>query len=127
MGKVMSAIKDQIDLKGVNEYLKVKTPEEVISWALSIADRPIVTTNFRPYAAVILHAVASVKEDVNVIWCDTGYNTRNTYLHAEDLVNQLSLNVSVYVPKQTSSYRDAVLGIPEVGTKEHDVFTDQVK
>ena len=127
MGKVMNAIKEQIDLQGVNEYLKGKTPKEVISWALSIADRPIVTTNFRPYAAVILHAVASVKEDVDVIWCDTGYNTRNTYLHAEELVNQLSLNISVYVPKQTSSYRDAVLGIPEVDTKEHDVFTDQVK
>ena len=123
----MSAVKEKIDLKGVNSYLADKSPDEIISWALSVADRPILTTNFRPYAAVILHAVASVKKDVNVIWCDTGYNTRNTYLHAEELIQQLSLNISVYVPKQTTSYRDAVLGIPEADTKEHDIFTEQVK
>ena len=50
-------------------------------------------TNFRPYEAAILHAVNSVKAQISVIWCDTGYNTPQTYKHAEQVIKDLDLNV----------------------------------
>ena len=62
-----------------------------------------------------------------MIWCDTGYNTRNTYKHAEVLIEQLGLNIDLYVPKQTSAHRDVVLGIPNVDDEKHKLFTEQVK
>ena len=62
-----------------------------------------------------------------MIWCDTGYNTPNTYRHAEEVIDLLVLNVDLYVPKQTSAHRDVVLGIPQIDDPKHKVFTEQVK
>ena len=114
-------------IHALNAQLKGIPPEEIISWAISLGNRAIVTTNFRPYEAAILHAVTDVKKDIPVIWCDTGYNTPNTYRHAEELIATLGLNIKLYVPKQTVAYRDAVMGIPDIDDPRHDAFTEQVK
>ncbi|MFD0860733.1 phosphoadenosine phosphosulfate reductase family protein [Sungkyunkwania multivorans] len=116
-----------INIEEINDQLKAKSPEEIIRWALSIAQRPVVTTNFRPYEAAILHATTSVKENIVVIWCDTGYNTPNTYKHAEQLIEQLDLNIDLFVPKQTTAHRDTVMGIPHIDDPIHKEFTYQVK
>jgi len=116
-----------INLEDINNQLKNKSPKEIIQWAISVAKRPVITTNFRPYEVAILHAVTAIKNDIKVIWCDTGYNTRNTYIHAEELIKKLDLNIHLFVPKQTTSHRDVVLGIPEVDTPEHKLFSEQVK
>lgn len=117
----------QFDLEEINNNLRGKSPREIMAWALSIAERPVVTTNFRPYEAAILHACVQEQPDIKVIWCDTGYNTPDTYRHAEELIGQLSLNVYLYVPKQTAAHRDVVLGIPDIDDPKHQVFTEQVK
>ena len=114
-------------LPAVNASLAEASPEDVIRWALQQAERPVLTTNFRPYEVAILHAVTRQAPDVPVVWCDTGYNTAFTYRHAEDLIGRLGLNVKLYVPAQTSAHRDVVMGIPEVDTPEHAAFTEQVK
>ena len=63
-----------------------------------------------------------------VIWCDSGYNTNATYRHAESLIADLKLNVSLYVPQQSVAHRNVVMsGIPEIDTDMHIVFTQQVK
>lgn len=123
MGEIMR----DLDLKQINEDLKEKSPEQIIAWALSIAKNPLVTTNFRPYEVAILNACTQVDPELKVIWCDTGYNTPQTYKHANELINSLELNVHLYVPKQTSSYRDAVMGIPQIEDPNHVIFTEQVK
>jgi phosphoadenosine phosphosulfate reductase len=117
----------QIDIDNINQKLKDKTPQEIVNWAIGIAKNPLVTTNFRPYEAAILHLVSNQKKDIKVIWCDTGYNTPNTYKHAESVINTLNLNVKLYVPKQTVAHRDVVLGIPDVNDPNHKLFTEQVK
>lgn len=115
------------NLEQINKDLRKKSPLEIILWAMSISNHPVVTTNFRPYEAAILHAVTRIKKDLKVIWCDTGYNTPQTYSHAETVIEQLSLNVHLYVPKQTTAHRDVVLGIPQVDDPNHKLFTEQVK
>lgn len=117
----------QLDIDKINSDLKGKSPLEIIKWAISIAENPVVTTNFRPYEVSILHAVTQIKKDIKVIWCDTGYNTPNTYRHAEELIEKLNLNVKLYVPKQTSAHRDVVLGLPDIDNPKHKLFTEQVK
>ena len=77
MGKIMS-----LHLEQINQELKDKTPLEIISWAISFAKKPVITTNFRPYEVAILKAVTEVQKEIKVIWCDTGYNTPQTYKHA---------------------------------------------
>lgn len=114
-------------LRSLNAQFKGIPPEEIISWALSIGKRPVVTTNFRPYEAAILHAVTEVKQTIPVIWCDTGYNTPNTYRHAETLISSLGLNLHLYVPRQTAAHRDALMGVPDIDDPRHAEFTEQVK
>ncbi|WP_459744038.1 phosphoadenosine phosphosulfate reductase domain-containing protein [Polaribacter sp. OB-PA-B3] len=122
MGKIMN-----LDLDKINEKLKDKSPKEIISWAISIAKNAVITTNFRPYEVVILNAVTEIKKDIKVIWCDTGYNTVQTYKHAEDLIKKLNLNIQLYTPKQTAAHRNVVLGVPSVDDPKHAEFTKQVK
>tara|TARA_B110000483_G_C17863458_1_gene415063 strand:+ start:29 stop:637 length:609 start_codon:yes stop_codon:yes gene_type:complete len=116
-----------MDIEKINIELANKTPSEIVQWALTNAQAPILTTNFRPYESTILHLVTKVDPEIKVIWCDTGYNTSNTYQHAEELIELLALNIKLYVPKQTVAYRDVVLGIPQVEDPKHQLFTEQVK
>ncbi len=122
MGEIMS-----LDLDKINKDLKGKSPAEIISWAISFAKNPVITTNFRPYEVVILKAVTDVKKDIKVIWCDTGYNTVQTYKHAEEIIEKLNLNIQLYTPKQTAAHRNVVLGVPSIEDPKHVLFTEQVK
>lgn len=116
-----------ITIEQINCKFKNARPHEIIRWGLSVARNPLVTTNFRSYESAILHAVSIEKNDIKVIWCDTGYNTPQTYRHAEKLIRKLNLNVHAYVPKQTVAHRNIFLGIPTIDDPKHKVFTEQVK
>jgi phosphoadenosine phosphosulfate reductase len=112
----------------INKNLKKKSPGEIIKWALKQGKNPIITTNFRPYEAAILHACVIKMPSIPVIWCDSGYNTNATYRHAETLVAALDLNVSLYVPKQSTAHRSVVMsGVPDIDSELHKEFTRQVK
>ncbi|MGB2273500.1 MAG: phosphoadenosine phosphosulfate reductase family protein [Flavicella sp.] len=127
MGKIMALNYTEKQLQEINASLSGKTPEEIVSWALGVAKKPLITTNFRPYEGSILHLTTSQLKDLDVVWCDTGYNTPQTYRHAEALIQQLNLNVHLYVPKQTAAHRDVVMGIPQIEDPQHKIFTEQVK
>ncbi len=72
------------EIAEANEVLREQSPLEVIEWAIGRADsRAIVSTNFRPYEAVILHLVTQVQPDIPVLWVDHGYNREATYQDAE--------------------------------------------
>ena len=104
-----------------NKQLRDKSPVEVIKWAIGQADgRAILSTNFRPYEAVILHLTTQVQPDIRVLWVDHGYNREATYKHAEELERLLNLNIKAFVPKHTTAYYDAIHdGVPEA-TEENE-------
>lgn len=111
-----------------NAQLQGKSPEEIAAWAFSVAKNPVVTTNFRPYEASILHLLTQIRPDVRVLFVDSGYNTLATYKYAQKLIKDLNLNVKTYVPAQTRAFRDAQMGgIPDVDSPLHEAFTEQVK
>ncbi|MDP5157298.1 MAG: phosphoadenosine phosphosulfate reductase family protein [Flaviramulus sp.] len=111
----------------LNIQYKKALPNEIIKKAFELSNEAVVTTNFRPYESAILHAVSNVNSKIPVVWCDTGYNTPQTYKHAEVLIADLGLNIFLYVPKQTVAHRDVVMGIPSIDSPEHSLFTEQVK
>jgi phosphoadenosine phosphosulfate reductase len=56
------------------------------------------------------------------------WDTDATYKHAETLISELSLNISLYVPRQSAAHRNIVMGgIPDIDSDLHSIFTDQVK
>ena len=76
-----------------NKQLRDKSPVEVVEWAIGQANgRAILSTNFRPYEAVILHLTTQVQPDIRVLWVDHGYNREATYKHGEELEKLLNLN-----------------------------------
>lgn len=116
------------ELENLNRQWKDNSPAEIIQEILNTCENPVVTTNFRPYEVAILHACSTIDPTIKVIWCDTGYNTPNTYDHAREVTGLLQLNVKLYVPLETVAYRDAYFnGIPEVDSLLHQEFTRQVK
>ena len=104
-----------------NETLRDKSPREVIEWAIGQTEgRAIVSTNFRPYEAVILHLVAQVQPDIPVLWVDHGYNREATYKHAEELRKLLNLNIHAFVPQLTVAHYDTVHGGMPEPTEENE-------
>jgi phosphoadenosine phosphosulfate reductase len=94
-----------------NADLRAKSPLEIVRWAVAQAGgRAIVSTNFRPYEAAILHVATQAQPDIPVLWVDHGYNRPATYKHAEALRVQLGLNLKPYLPKLTAAHRDAIHG-----------------
>ncbi|HLS12527.1 MAG TPA: phosphoadenosine phosphosulfate reductase family protein [Flavobacteriaceae bacterium] len=110
-----------------NNKLNNMSPSAIVEWALKQAKNPVITTNFRPYEVALLHLITQIEPDIKVIWCDTGYNTKATYNHAKELIERLKLNIAIYVPKQSVGFRNVTLGIPEVNTEAHKLFSEQVK
>jgi len=99
----------------INAQLRDKTPAEIVRWAIARSHgRAIVSTNFRPYEAAILHLCVSVQPGIPVLWVDHGYNRPATYRHAEALRDRLQLNLQLYLPRLTPADRDALHGaIPD--------------
>ncbi|MDO5650509.1 MAG: phosphoadenosine phosphosulfate reductase family protein [Moraxella sp.] len=125
---MLKTLVNENNLADYNATLHGKTPSEIVQWALSIASNPIITTNFRPYEASILHLISQIQPNIQVLFVDSGYNTEATYRYAQDLIKQLNLNVITYIPAQTRAFRDVALGgIPNVDSPLHDEFTEQVK
>lgn len=117
-----------IDLTAANAAVADKSPQEIIAWAIAQADNPVVTTNFRPYESVILHMAVQAKPDIRVLWVDSGYNTSATYRFAEQVIQDLNLNVEVYIPRETAARRNVLMkGIPDIDDPLHEEFTRQVK
>lgn len=103
-------------------------PQDIVRRALSLARKPVISTNFRPRSAAFLHLVTRLAPDIPVLWVDTGYNTPATYRYAEEVTRTLGLNLKVYSPLVTSARRHAVLGgVPALDDPAHGAFTQEVK
>jgi phosphoadenosine phosphosulfate reductase len=107
-----------------NAELRNQSALDIVKWAIAQANgRAIVSTNFRPYEAAVLHLAVQALPGIPVLWVDHGYNRPATYKHAEALRQQLKLNLKPFLPKMTAAHRDAIYGeIPstddEAGLKQ---------
>lgn len=116
-----------INIEEANAQLISKKPHEIIDFALRMSRNAVVTTNFRPFEGAILKAVSEIAPDISVIWCDSGYNTKETYLFADELINKYKLNLDTFLPIKSRAHRDATIGVPEIYDPAHDSFTKELK
>ena len=109
------------EIAQVNAALQDQSPLEIVRWAIAqAAGRAIVSTNFRPYEAVVLHLATLAQPDIPVLWADHGYNRAATYRHAEELTRLLHLNLKLYVPRMTAAHYDATRGGAPEPTPENE-------
>ena len=119
----MSPLPTPEQINSWNQELRGKSPLEITQWAIDLSrqagGRAIVSTNFRPYEAVVLHLATQAQPDIPVLWVDHGYNRTATYRHAESLRTLLDLNLRAYLPLITPAHRDAIDGpIPSIEDEE---------
>jgi len=117
----------KLDIKKLNIELRDKTPEEIADWALTLTDSRIVTTSFGVYSAVLLNTFSKRDKNIQILWCDTLFNTPHTYEHASNLIEKFQLNVKKYIPLECKEFIDEFLGLPEADSPKHIEFTEIVK
>jgi phosphoadenosine phosphosulfate reductase len=108
------------DLLALNARFRTSSPADILGWAVGHAPgRALVSTNFRPYEAALLHAATRISPDIPVLWVDHGYNRPATYRHAELLRSLLGLRLHTYLPRLSAAHRDALHGpIPSPDDEE---------
>jgi phosphoadenosine phosphosulfate reductase len=118
----------ELDIAQINQDLKTQTPEDIIRWALSLQKKTIMTSSFGYNSGVSLHMLASIDNSVPVVWVDSGYNVKDAYKVAEELMQTLHLNMHIYNPLMSAERRTAIMGtIPSIDDEHFDEFTRQVK
>jgi len=99
------------EIKRLNDAWRELPAGEVVRRALQLAPgRAVLSTNFRPYEAVLLHLATQVAPQLPILWVDHGFNRPATYRHAEDLRRRLELNLQTFVPRRTAASYAAVHG-----------------
>lgn len=117
-----------LDLRQINEQLRNQSPQSIIRWALSLKKTAIMTTSFGYNSAVSLHLLHETAPEVPVVWVDSGYNVKDAYLVAEQLMADLNLNMHVYNPLMSAERRNAIMGgIPSIEDEHFDAFVEQIK
>lgn len=115
------------DLEHINAELG-RNAQGLVDWAVGLNQRAIITTNFRPFEAVILHMVTRSSAAVPVVWMDNGYNTEATYRFADEVTQLLKLNLHIYLPRRSRAHREALQGAtPALDDPRHAAFTEEVK
>ena len=116
-----------MDLTHINATLG-HNAQGMVDWAVGLNQTSIITTNFRPFEAVILHMVTRANPRVPVVWMDNGYNTEATYRFADEVTRLLKLDLHIYLPRRSRAHREAVEGAtPALDDPRHAAFTEEVK
>ncbi|GAB9463586.1 hypothetical protein Gpo141_00001040 [Globisporangium polare] len=95
----------------MNSELSDKTPLEIIQWAYdTYGSGAVLSSSFGIQSAVMLNLARTVAKKIPVIWIDTGYLPRETYLFAASLAKQLDLNIKVFQSAITPARMEALYG-----------------
>jgi len=117
------------EIKAANQRLKCASASDIVRWAVGLGSSTIATTSFGPNSGALLHVVAKTTPKLPIIWVDSGYNVPDCYRTADQLTQDLKLNLHVYTPTMTAERRTALEGgIPTLDeTERHRRFTHDVK
>lgn len=113
----------------LNQQLRDASAEEIVAWAASQQGPLIASTSFGPNSGALLHLVSRVAPDTPIVWVDSGFNMRDTYVVAQELIERLKLNMKIYVPSVTTERLNVLMGgIPTLDdADQHEKFTRIVK
>ncbi|MBD9367165.1 phosphoadenylyl-sulfate reductase [Xanthomonas sp. XNM01] len=96
------------DLEGLNARLEAMEAEQRVAWALAHGPaEAALSSSFGAQSAVALHMLVQQKPDIPVILIDTGYLFPETYRFADELTQQLQLNLKVYRPLVSRAWMEA--------------------
>ncbi len=95
-------------------HLTKLAPKERLEWALEKFQRRFVlTTSFGVQSSVLLHMLHCLKggDKVPVIWVDTGYLPKETYLYADLLSKRFDLDIKPVQSEISPARMEALYGL----------------
>ncbi len=97
--------------KSAADTVESLSAENRIQWALErLPANAAITSSFGIQSAVLLHMATRIRPDLPVIFVDTGYLFPETYAFANQLTEQLGLNLHVFSPEWTPARLEATFG-----------------
>ena len=107
----MPVISKAINIDSLNTSLEQKSAQKRIEWAVQQYNGQLaLSTSFGVQSAVMLHMATQIQPSIPVIFIDTGYLFPETYRFAQELTDQLKLNLKVYQPQMTAARQEALFG-----------------
>jgi phosphoadenosine phosphosulfate reductase len=101
----------ELDLETLNQAYREANAQDLIQWGADTFGQSLVlSTSFGIQSAVMLHMVTQIIPEIPVIWVDTGYLPAETYRFAEQLTQQLNLNLKVYQSSLSPARMEALYG-----------------
>ncbi|MCC6680287.1 MAG: phosphoadenylyl-sulfate reductase [Phycisphaeraceae bacterium] len=95
----------ELDLSAVNAQLEGKSAADIVRWAAdTFGSGLVMSTSFGVQSAVMLHLVTRIIPEVPVIFIDTGFHFLDTYRFADQLTQQLKLNLKIYQAPHSSAW-----------------------
>ena len=116
--------KTKYNLIELNKELINLSPLKILEWGFEkFGNNLAFTTSFGIQSSVLLHLIqsSSFKNKVKIFWIDTGYLPKETYLYADMLINQLSLDIDILQSEISPAYMEAIYGKLWESNKEEDI------
>lgn len=99
------------EVEQINTAFEGTSAPERVRWLHEqFSSRLVLSSSFGLQAAVMLHLVSKHAPEIPVVWLDTGYLFPETYRYAEELIDQLGVDVKVYQPKISAARQEALYG-----------------
>ena len=102
-----------LSLSESRKILEKLSAEQRIEWACSkFGPKFVLTTSFGIQSAVLLNMVHLLGKEKSpkVIWVDTGYLPPETYTYAEQLINQLDIDIEIAQSNISPARMEALYG-----------------
>ena len=116
--------KTKYNLHELNKELLNLSSLEILEWGFKKFGNSLAfTTSFGIQSSVLLNLIqsSSLKNKVKIFWIDTGYLPKETYLYADMLINQLSLDIDILQSEISPAYMEAIYGKLWESNKEEDI------
>jgi phosphoadenosine phosphosulfate reductase len=115
----------------MSEYENFKNQAEIIilDSLVEYGDSLIASTSFGAQSAILLHLISKFEPKIPVIFIDTGYLFKETYLYQENITHLLNLhqNLHIYSPTITSKRMESLYGNLWENAETLDRYNDIVK
>ena len=112
------------NLRKYNKELVNMKAQEMLTWGYKEFDNQFaITTSFGIQSSVVLNMVSKLclQKKIKIFWIDTGYLPPETYLYAEKLINDLSLEIEVLQSELSPARMETIYGKLWETNKESDL------
>ena len=101
------------NLKKYNQKLLDMTAQEILIWGYEkFGNKFAITTSFGIQSSVLLNMMSQsgLQKKIKIFWIDTGYLPQETYHYAQNLINDLSLEIEVLQSELSPARMEALHG-----------------